>query len=157
MKRCKPIILGILLAARGTQAFGQTISPTLQSVAFGSVAITADLVSRQNSCSFTGVNPVIYSITASGNGPGSSFAMTNGTSILPYEVQWAQSANASTGTNLVAGQALTGQQTQAILSGLTCALGITNATLIVTVRSGALQQATTGSYTGSLTILLSPQ
>jgi hypothetical protein len=158
MKRYGSVLLGLSLIGLGSAASAQTVSPSLANVAFGSVSnASSDLINRQNTCSFTGVLPVNYSVTATGNGAGSAFTITNGTSNIPYEVQWAQTANAATGTNLVAGQPLNGQQTAAILSGLTCLLGITNATLIVVVRGTSLAQATAGSYTGNLTVILTAQ
>jgi hypothetical protein len=134
------------------------VSPPLGGVAFGQVAsITGDAINRQNTCSYGGLTPVIYSVTGTGSGPGSAFSMTNGTSILPYEVQWAQSANAASGSSLTAGRALLNQSNASLLSSLTCGLGLQNATLIVIVRAVSLQQATAGIYSGTLSLLLSVQ
>lgn len=132
--------------------------PTLSNVAFGSVpSLYSDLTSAQNTCSFTGLLPINYSVTATGSGSGGAFAITNGTSAIPYEVQWAQTANATSGSNLTANAVLGGQTTAALLSGLTCLLGVTNATLIVIVRAASLQKATAGAYTGTLSLLLTAQ
>lgn len=132
--------------------------PTISNVAFGAVpSLYSDLTSAQNTCSFTGLLPINYSVTATGSGSGGAFAITNGTSVIPYEVQWAQTANATSGSNLTANAALGGQTTAALLSGLTCLLGVTNATLIVVVRAGSLQRATAGAYIGTLSLLLTAQ
>ena len=49
------------------------------------------------------------------------------------------------------------QSNASLLSVLTCALGLRNATVIVIVRAVQLQQATAGGYTGTLSILLTAQ
>lgn len=135
-----------------------TASPSLASVPFGPVdSLYADLVNRQNTCSFGGLAAVRYSVTGTGSGSGGAFTLSNGYSALPYQVQWAQTANASSGSTLTANQPLNGQITIGLLSGLTCALGLLNATVIVIVPAVSLQQGTAGSYSGSLSILLTAQ
>jgi hypothetical protein len=158
--RCRwaaPAAIAALLCASGASAQA-TVVPTVQNVAFGAVSsLYSDLTNAQNTCSFTGLLPINYGVTATGTGTGGAFTITNGKSNIPYEVQWAQTANATSGSSLTANTMLGGQQTAALLSGLTCLLGVTNATLIVIVRAASLQQATTGSYTGTLNILLTAQ
>lgn len=134
------------------------ISPTLQDILFGAVpSLSSDLIKSQNTCSFSGVAPITYAVGAGGSGSGGAFTLTNGTSTIPYEVQWAQGINASSGTALTANVALNGQVTPGLLSGLTCALGATNASLIIIVRATSLQQATAGTYAGTLTVLMAAQ
>jgi hypothetical protein len=149
--------IAALFCASGASA--QTIvTPVLQNISFGAVpSLYSDLTSAQNTCSFTGLLPVTYNIVAGGSGTNGAFTLTNGKSTIPYEVQWAQTANATSGTPLTTNVVLSGQVTAALLSGLTCALGVANATLIVIVRSISLQQATAGAYTGTLTVLLAAQ
>lgn len=146
-----------LLGASGAGAQA-LVAPSLANVAFGAVpSLYGDLTSAQNTCSFTGLGPVGYSVGAAGSGAGGAFTLTNGTSTLPYEVQWAQTANATSGSALVANTPLTGQTTAGLLNGLTCLLGVTNATLIVIVRAASLQRVTAGAYTGTLTVLMQAQ
>lgn len=117
----------------------------------------SDLTSRQNTCSFSGLTPTIYGVTATGSGTGGAFTLSNGRSQLPYEVQWAQTANASSGSPVSASQMLGNQSNASLLSTVTCALGLQNATIIVIVRATSLQQSTAGAYSGTLTVLLTPQ
>jgi hypothetical protein len=144
--RCDPVVAAVPL------------NPTLSDVSFGPVAsLYSDLTSRQNTCSFSGLTPTTYGVTATGSGPSGAFAISNGTTQIAYEVQWAQSANATSGSPVSSNQPLLNQSNSSLLSTVTCALGLQNATLIIIVRAPSLQQATTGSYSGSLSILLTPQ
>jgi hypothetical protein len=150
-------IIGLCSIPRVAQA-QSTVSPPLTDFAFGQISsLSSDVNNRQNTCSFGGLTPVSYSVTATGSGSGATFSVTNGSSTVPYEVQWAQSANATSGSNLAANQPLLNQSNASLLSSLTCGLGLQNATVIVIVRAVSLQQATAGSFTGTLSILLSVQ
>ena len=142
-----------------TIAAAQTVStPTLGAVNFGQIAsLFTDLPSAQNLCAFGSVAGVRYSVLATGSGAGGAFMLTNGTSNLPYEVQWSQSGNATSGTDVKANVPLTGQNETGLLTVLGCALGIPTASLITIVRATSLQQATAGPYAGTLTIILTSQ
>jgi len=151
-------VLAATAALLPRPALAQSANPPLSNVAFGNVtSLSLDLRRAQNTCSFAGVFPITYTVTATGSGTGNAFTVTNGTSTVSYEVQWAQTANAASGSNLTANVALTNQSGGGIVTGLTCFLGLTNATLIVIVRAGQLQQATTGSYSGTLSVVLAVQ
>jgi hypothetical protein len=156
LRRAVPALCAALLALPDA-AGAATANPALNDFAFGNVAsLNSDLTKSQSTCSFSGVTPMTYSVTASGTG-GGAFTVTNGTSTVPYEVQWAQMANAASGANLTPNVALANQSGGGLLTGLTCALGLLNATAIVIVRATSLQAATAGSYSGTLTLILSSQ
>jgi hypothetical protein len=153
----------LVLAALGILAspsilFAQSAIPGTQDIVFGNVSsVYSDLVSQQSTCSFGNLLPVRYSILAVGSGSGGAFTITNGVSAIPYEVQWSQVANASSGDNLIPSVPLYNQTSGGDLLGLGCLLGVRNATLIVIIRSSSLQRATAGAYTGTLNLLVTAQ
>lgn len=127
----------------------------LSDLSFGTVAsVTSNITVSENLCVFTSVGS--YSIRASGSGTNNSFALVNGAVQMPYTVQWAASGSQATGTQLTAGQA-----TRFTPSGLNilCSLGSLlagSATLLVTLPAASLSAAQAGSYSGTLTLLVSP-
>ena len=133
-------------AAQGVQI------SNLSDMGFGLVTdIGSDQVQAQSVCAFSGLLGGRYTVTASGSGAGGAFTLSNGSATLPYEVQWSSSAGQVSGTNLVAGRPLPGQTML-----LSCpVLQATNASLIVILRGIALSAARSGSYTGTLTVILS--
>jgi hypothetical protein len=152
------VSLILALATSPTISSAQSAIPSTQDIAFGRVpSIYSDLVSVQSICSFGNLLPVRYSVMATGSGSGGAFTVTNGTTNIPYEVQWAQVANATSGENLSPLTPLFNQTSGGDLLGLGCLLGVRNATLIVIVRSSALQIATAGSYLGTLNLLVTAQ
>jgi hypothetical protein len=127
----------------------------LSDVSFGTVSTAADVSRAQTVCAFSS-NLGRYTVTATGSGSGGAFTLANGPAALPYEVQWSQASGATTGTNLTAGVPLSGQTSDA--TGVTCLLGLlSSGSLIVLLRATALQSAAAGDYSGTLSILLSPQ
>lgn len=133
-------------------------SATFAPIAFGNVAsLYSDLVNSQSICAFGSLLTQGYSVLASGSGDGGAFTITNGTSTIPYEVQWAQIGNASAGTLIQPNVSLPNQYEANLLQGVGCLLGAKSATSIVIVRASSLQQATAGTYNGVLTIILTTQ
>ena len=133
----------------------------LSDVAFGTIAsFSTDSVRSQSLCLYAKSPPNdYYRITATGSGAGGAFLLSSGTDTLAYDVQWADSSGQVTGTQLVANQPLTGQQSTAGAgSAGDCSKGpATTASLIVVLRSAALAAATSGTYSGSLTLLVAPE
>ncbi|WP_420144657.1 hypothetical protein [Sphingobium sp.] len=123
----------------------------LSDVSFGSIStLSADQVRAQSVCAYSGLLGGRYSVTAAGSGTGGAFTLANGSALLPYEVQWTGTANQTSGTNLTANVPLSGQTMP-----LNCLLGqVTDASLIVILRGTALSAAQSGSYSGTLTIIL---
>ncbi len=134
---------------------GTALINNLSDMTFTSLNPVAALSSKENVCVFS--NSLLggtYSITATGSGAANAFTVSNGTFTVAYTVNWANTANASSGTLLTAGVPL-GGLTTGLLSSL-CTLGITNSTLFVSFSSTNLQNARAGSYTGTLTLLITP-
>lgn len=124
----------------------------LSDVGFGTISnIQSDQVRSQSVCAFSGLLGGGYNISASGSGSGGAFTLSNGSTTLPYEVQWSTTAGQTSGTALTAGATLSGQTMV-----LSCPVfQTTNASLIVILRGTALGSATAGNYNGSLTLILS--
>jgi hypothetical protein len=123
----------------------------LADVAFGTINnLSIDANATQSVCAYSSSD--VYSVTASGDGPGGEFVLLGGVSGLPFEVQWSGTAAATTGISLTAGVA---SSSFSSTQNVNCSGG-PSATLIVQIRAAQLQAATAGAYSGTLTILLAP-
>lgn len=133
----------------------------LSDVAFGSItSFTVDEVQSQSICLYSKSPPANnYSVTASGSGPGGAFLLTSPSGTLPFEVQWSDTPAQTSGSQLAANQALTGQHSTAGGGSVDdCSSGpASTASLIVILRSAALGAALSGTYTGTLNLLVSPE
>jgi hypothetical protein len=152
--------LAFLAAAIGLpqQAAAQKVRVTnLADVNFGLVSnLQADTRRSQNVCLFSNSTGGRYSITASGSGSGSSFALADGANSLPYEVQWSDQSGQTSGISLAPTVTSTGRVSAATQQ--TCNSGpATSASLIVILRASSLTQAREGSYSGSLTLLVAAE
>lgn len=143
----------LTLAAATPAAAAVTLDHT-SDMAFGTIGnITADRSLAESVCA-GGLLGGTYSVTATGSGTGGAFTMAGGSAgTLAYEVQWATSANQTSGMPLTANQPLGGLSAAA----LNCTLGlVNNASLIVILRGTALSGATADTYSGTLSIMLAP-
>lgn len=128
----------------------------LSDVAFGTVDPTIPASSAQNLCVWSNTSGRGYTITAAGSGPGSAFALSDGTNSLPYAVEWSASAGQSSGSALAAGAPLSGLSSAA--TNPSCSSGpAASASLIVKMTAADLQAAVASSYTGTLTLVVAPQ
>lgn len=176
-----------LVAATALVAAGVPLSPaaaatqgSLGSTSTGSVTITASVPNRarisglsdvsflnhdpasaaasaQNVCVWSNTATKAYTITASGSGAANAFTLAAGASTVPYTVEWASSTGQTSGTVLNTGTpsaSLTSTAThQSCTSGPSA-----SASLIVRMASAALGSMDAGSsYTGTLTLLITPQ
>jgi len=118
---------------------------------------TVDALSAQNVCVWSNTNTKGYYVTATGSGIASAFTLSNGATIVPYNVEWAGSSGQSAGTPLVTATALHGLISTA--TNPTCVAGpSSSASLVVKIPSPnlqAMQPATT--YTGTLTLVVAPE
>jgi hypothetical protein len=128
----------------------------LTDVAFGTIAnFTTDQTNSQSVCAYSSATGGRYSVTASGSGSGGAFTLASGGSQLAYEVQWAATANQTTGVALTPGVALTGQTGNGLTA--TCFFGfVPTASLITILRASALSAASAGTYSGTLSLLIAP-
>lgn len=126
----------------------------LSDVAFGSLAnLGVDASVAQNVCVFAQTSGNRYRVTATGSAPGGAFALSAGSELLDYEVQWNASSGQSSGLQLSPSVPQTGLVSAATQQ--TCNSGpATSASLILLLRSTALQSAKAGSYSGTLTLVI---
>ena len=140
-------------AAAGA-ASGKVRLTNLADVSFGTLAdVTSDAVQSQSLCVYANSPTNSYNVTALGTGPGGSFQLSSGPTAMSYEVQWSDSSGRSSGVQLDPNVPLTGQASAA--NHQTCSTGpASTASLIVVLRSAALSNATAGTYSGSLTLVV---
>lgn len=128
----------------------------LEDIQLGTWTGTGDLTGNANQiCVWT--NSGTYSVTAqSENTEGDQFnlkASDGGT--LSYSVAWAQSGNQTSGQTLSPNSPLTGQSTNATSSD--CSQGPSStAGLFVQVSEDALSSVPDGSYSDTLTLVITP-
>lgn len=130
----------------------------LSDISFTNADPSTDATSSQNVCAWSNTATKGYGITATGSGKGGAFTLASGAlTPVPYSVQWNQSSGQSTGTSLVAATALGSLVSTATKP--TCSSGpSTTSSLIVTIGASDLQDMVAAtSYTGTLTLLLTPQ
>ena len=143
------------------QAADQVRISRLSDVTFGTIGnFSADYVRAQDICLYSKSPPGNnYRITASGSGAGGGFLLGSGGATLPFEVQWADLPGQTSGTQLVANQPAAAQHSTAGAGDPgDCSKGpITTASLIVILRSATIAAATSGDYTGTLTLLVAPE
>lgn len=129
----------------------------LTDVAFTNVDPASPATSAQSDCVWSNTATKGYSITATGSGTSGAFTLANGSLTVPYTVQWSASSGQSSGSAMTAGTALSGLTTTA--ANPTCSSAPnTTSSLIVTISAANLQgMVSSTSYTGSLTLLVTPQ
>jgi hypothetical protein len=146
----------------GTISISASVPNRARITGLGDVAFTNQdpntaASNAQNVCLWSNTATKGYTITASGSGTANAFTLANGSLTVPYSVQWSGSSGQTSGSALTAGTASTGFVSTA--TNQTCASGPTSsASLIVNIATtdlGAMQAAT--SYTGTLTLLVTPQ
>lgn len=126
----------------------------LVDVQLGQLAMNGmDVRSSQNICLYSGSRTGSYSVSAS-TGTGAQFELQSPSGNLPFEVQWADSANRTSGQQLVAGTARSGFVSTA--NNHSCNNSPAAASLIVLLRAFEIERATAGSYSGQLTLIIAP-
>lgn len=143
-----------------TQAHAGARITGLADVNYGTINTFTDQTNAQNVCVYSvsgGVGSARrpYSVRATGNGTGGAFTLASGIRTLPYQVRWDDARNQTTGTLLTSGVDVAGFVTGTVSQ--TCTNGANeNASLIITITGTSLTTATAGTYTGVLTILITP-
>ncbi len=129
----------------------------LSDVSFGTVSsLQSDQRQSRSICIYSNGQTSGYSVSASGSGSAGTFELLNGPNTLRYDVEWSPVSGQTTGTSLRPNVPLTGQFSAA--SHQTCSNGpTTSASLIVVLRGFDLAQAREGTYTGSLSLLISAE
>ncbi len=128
----------------------------LSDVAFGTLTnLVNDQTSSQTICVYSSAVNGGYRVTATGSGPGGAFTLQSGSAQLPYELQWADAANQTSGQPLSPGVPLTGQSGSTWFSN--CLFGLfLSASLITVLRASETSRARAGSYSGSVSLMIAP-
>lgn len=129
----------------------------LSDVGFTNVDPSTDAADAQNVCVWSNTSTKGYGITATGSGAGSAFTLANAALTVPYTVEWNGSSGQTSGLSLASGTALTGLTSTA--TNATCSAGpAASASLIVKIAAADLQGMEAAmSYTGTLTLVVSPE
>ena len=95
-----------------------------------------------------------YNITVTGNGPGSSFKVTDGFGdYMNYYIKWNDKAGANSGEETLSSGIILTRQKDADTSSIDCSTGTDlNARITITFLSSDLSNATSNTYSGSITI-----
>lgn len=111
----------------------------------------------QNICVWSNTATKGYSIRATGSGAANAFTLSSGASSVGYSVQWNGASGSTTGTVLSAGATSTGYTSTA--THQSCSTGVaSSASLIVGIGTTDLSSMQAGlTYTGTLTLLVSPE
>lgn len=117
-----------------------------------------DLGSWDGSTDMTGSDTVCvwsttraYTVTATGDGAGGAFTLSDGTNTLPYAVSWEDD---STNSESLSSGSPSGSMS-ATTNSASCSGG-TNATVSVTVTSANAAGVPAGTYNGTLTLEVAP-
>lgn len=129
----------------------------LTDIVYGTINnLQADSRRSQSICVSASATDGLYSVTATGTGPGGALELSSGAFSLPYSVEWSTAPSQSFGASLVANEALVGQSTPEKQQDCK-SRGLQTASLIVILRGAELGAAIQGSYSGTLTILIAAQ
>lgn len=120
---------------------------------FGTWSGSGNFDSNDNVCIYSNSTGGGYQVTATGEGAGGAFTLSNGSGgELDYEVWWNDAANTTGSVQVTAGVALTGQ-TGAHTTSQTCGGG-NRANLRIRILSTALSTSNSGAYSGTVTIVI---
>lgn len=147
----------IALAATHAGAADRVRITGLSDIGFGTLSnFAADAVRSDDICVFSNTSPERYRVTATGSGTGGAFLLSSGANTLAYDVQWNDNDGQVTGTQLLPNQPLASQSSNATQQRCNNGPAAT-ASLIVILRSSALSAASSGTYSGTLTLLVAPE
>ena len=124
----------------------------LNDILLGSYSGSGDLSATEAFCIARNGSGT-YQVTASGNGPGGSFALLNNSNTLPFTARWDDGSSIS---DLIANSSLTTRQ-NAYTSANQCGTTTPNANLLITIAETDLANSPSGNYRGTLTLIIAPE
>ena len=140
------------------EAYAERVRLTgLSDADFGLVStFLSDQRRSQNVCVYVTGSRQAYSILALGDGPGGAFSLANGAAALPFDIEWADAPGSSSGMLLSPSTPLVNQISSA--TNQTCKSGpAASATLTVILRAANLAEARQGTYSGTVTLIISAE
>lgn len=128
------------------------VASSFADFAFGSYGGVGDLNSNDDlvvSGNYLGT----YQVTASGSGVASAFTITDGLQTIAYNVNYNDASGIVGAAAMTSGTALTAQ------SGLNASLGsaVSSGNLNIVIPEANLQAVSSGSYTGTVTLVFQPE
>lgn len=140
-------------------AWAQQVQITsLSDVSFGMVSsVATNRTASQSLCVYTG-SLLGYTVTGTGSGSSGAFTLANAGNSnvrLAYTAQWAFAGGQTAGTLMTPGQGVRSSGGLNLLCSLGSLLAGT-ASLIITLPSTSLSAASAGSYSGTLSLMVSP-
>lgn len=129
----------------------------LSDLTFSSLDAVNNSTLSQNACVWSNTATKNYTIKATGSGASNAFTVKDASNnVIPYTVAWAATSGASSGTALTSGSASSSIATSA--TSPTCGGTGSTSTLFVSLAAADQQAMIAGnSYTGTLTLLVTPQ
>jgi len=121
---------------------------------FGTYGFQVTIEEDDDVCIYTNDPSGDYLVTATGDGVGSAFEISNGgatPAYVDYKVSWEDDS----GTDTLISGTQSGTQEGANTSSETCSGG-TNATVSITMTRADITSVIAGTYTGVLTLLIEP-
>ncbi len=149
--------LAALAALTSTGAAAQSVRISgLSDVQFGTLTnLINDQRASQTICVYSSALNGGYRVTATGSGPSGAFTLQSGSAQLEYELQWASSANQTSGQPLSPGVPLASQTGSTWFSN--CLFGLfLSASLITVLRAQDTSSARAGAYSGSVALMIAP-
>jgi hypothetical protein len=129
----------------------------LTDVTFNAIDPMTAATAAQNNCVWTNTLNGGYSITATGSGTSGAFTLTNSTATVPYSVQRASTTGQSSGPALTAGTAKTGMTSTATSPTCSSAPLTTSSLIIGIAPTNLINMTANTTYTGTLSLLVTPQ
>lgn len=122
---------------------------------FGSYSGSGNFSLSQNLCVWTNVSAATYKVKVRGSGESYAFTVVNAQSAtIPFAVKWNNASGTSGNFSLTADQ-LTDSLANANTNSQSCG-GSANANLQIIFTQNDLLSSRPGTYTGVLTVILSP-
>lgn len=143
----------IFLSLIAENAFSVVRISNMNNFSFGNWPGVGDLVASDGICIYDSVGGGgdKYNLRATGSGAGGAFTLSTVGATLPYSVTYLGSSGAK--TTLIAG--VTDEFKKSDTTSSTCGGG-TNGTLEITILETDMALADGGTYSGVLTLLLTP-
>ena len=95
----------------------------------------------------------LYSVTMTGSGVSGAFSISNGTDFIPYTATFNDGAGAAGAVSMLSGTKLAGQTgANAVMSDDSL-----NAYYRIELSEADLQAASSGAYSGTITVVMEPQ
>jgi hypothetical protein len=151
---CLQLLLSTSLFVISSSAFSNVKISNLDDINFGLYSGFGNLRHNENICINT-IPMSNYRVTIWGSGASGAFVVSNGLKTIPFEVKYRnRTGNGNSGTNMSPGIPLTNQNRSS--SELNCPSGL-NANINVGFARKDLQAASSGRYSGRLTITIAPE